>query len=85
MWLTVDRIEGDKVVLISDDETLFNVEVATLKTRLGAMPAEAQVLQCDLRGGHIRSARFDPEETLRRTQAAEERLRRLTQSKDRKV
>ena len=85
MWLAVDRIEGNTVILIADDETVFNMEIAALKTLLGTMPTEAQILQCDLLAGRICSARFDPEETLRRTQAARERLRHLTQFKDRKV
>lgn len=77
MWLSLDRIEGDTVILIDDNEGLYHVTASAYETLTGLSPRETHMLWCEVRDGVILSARFDPEETDRRTQAARDRLRRL--------
>lgn len=77
MWLSVDRLEENIVILIDDDDTLYRVSVSDYKSLTGRSPRETHMLWCELENGSIRSARFDPEETERRLQAAQARLRRL--------
>ena len=77
MWMSVDRIEKDLVILIADDETLYHVKVADYETLVGRPPQETHVLWTETRDGNILSARYDPEETSRRLQAAKDRLQRL--------
>ena len=77
MWVAVDRIEGNTVVLVSDEEKIFHVAVADYKTLTALSPQESHILQCEIRDGHIISARYDPHETDRRLAAARARLQRL--------
>lgn len=77
MWLSVDRIEGKMVILISDKEEIYSMSAEAYTALVGQAPKEAHMLSCELQGDAIRSARYSPEETARRTEAAKERLNRL--------
>ena len=77
MWMSVDRIEKDLVVLIADDETVYRVKVTEYNTLVGTPPQETHMLWAETREGNILFARYDPEETSRRLQAAKDRLQRL--------
>ncbi len=77
MWMSVDRTEGDLVVLIADDETVHHVKVADYEALAGRPPKETHVLWVEAQDGNVLSARYDPEETSRRLQAAKDRLQRL--------
>lgn len=84
MWLSVDRIEGDLVILIDDEETVYRLSVAAYQTLVGQPPRESHMLWCEVDGEIIRSARLDPDETERRTQAARDKLTRLINKSNRK-
>ncbi len=77
MWLSVDRIEGSFVVLVADDEQIYHLDVSAYESLTGLSPQEAHMLWVEARDGTILSARYDPEETTRRKQAAQDRLNRL--------
>lgn len=81
MWMSVDRIEKDLVVLIADDETVYHVKVADYETLVSRPPQETHVLWVETRDKNILSARFDPQETDCRTAAAKARLHRLINQK----
>lgn len=77
MWLAVDRIERDTVVMIADDETVFHLDVNAYERLTGIPPQETHTVWCEIKDHEIISARIDPSETARRTKAAQDRLRRL--------
>lgn len=77
MWLCVDRIEGDTVVLTDEDEKLYRLKVADYIALTGRDPAESDVLTAEAEGDRILSAAYDSEETAARKKAARKRLNRL--------
>ena len=77
MWLCVDRIEGDTVVLTDEDEKLYRLKVADYVALTGRDPAESDVLTAEAEGDRILSAAYDSEETAARKEAARKRLNRL--------
>ena len=81
MWMSVDRIEKDLVILIADDETVYHVKVADYETLVGRPPQETHMLWTEIGDGNLLSACYDPEETARRLQAAKDRLQRLLRKK----
>lgn len=77
MWLCVDRIEGDTVVLSDEDETMYRLSRADYTALTGRAPAESDVLSAETEGDRILSAAYDGEETAARKEGARKRLHRL--------
>jgi hypothetical protein len=77
MWLCVDRIESDVVILISDDETVFHVPTPAYVRLTGCAPVESQMLWAETQDGTLLSAACDEAETKTRKKAAADRLARL--------
>ena len=77
MYLCVDRIEGNTVVLLDDEEKLYHMDVPAYVALVGRKPAESDVLTADVVEGSIRSAAYDEAETQTRKAAARARLSRL--------
>lgn len=77
MWLAVDRIEGDTVVLMDDDEVTYHLSAQAYIELTGCAPTESTVLQARVEDGRILSAACDGDETQRRLAAARARLDRL--------
>ena len=77
MWLCVDRMEGDTVVLLDDAEQTYTLSVAAYTAAVGRPPAESDILRAEVRDGRILSAVYDEDETTTRREAARARLSRL--------
>ena len=77
MWLCVDRIEGDTVVLTDEGEKLYRLKAADYIALTGKTPAESDVLTAETEGERILSAAYDGAETAARKEAARKRLKRL--------
>jgi hypothetical protein len=77
MWLCVDRIEGNTVVLLDEKEEIYRMDRAAYVTMVGRAPAESDILSAEAEEGSIRKAVYDPEETASRKAAARARLNRL--------
>ena len=77
MYLCVDRIEGNTVVLLDDEEKLYHMDVPAYVALVGRKPAESDVLTAEVAEGSIRAAAYDEVETQTRKAAARARLNRL--------
>ena len=77
VWLCIDRIEGNTVVLLDDGEQVYHLNAAAYETLVGRAPAESDVLSAEVNDGRILAAAYDGAETERRKTAARERLNRL--------
>lgn len=77
MWLCVDRIEGNTVVLISDEEIIYHLSAADYTALTGRAPAESDILSATVDGSRITAAAYDEAETAARMAAARARLDRL--------
>ena len=77
MWLCVDRIESDVVILIGDDETIFHVPTPEYVRLTGCAPVESHMLWAETRDGILLSAACDEAETMALKKAAADRLARL--------
>ena len=77
MWLCVDRIEGDTVVLTDEGEKLYRIARADYTALTGRDPAESDMLSAEVEGDEILSAAYDGEETASRKETARARLNRL--------
>lgn len=77
MWLCVDRIEGNTVVLMDDEEKIYHLDRPAYRVLVGREPAESDVLTAEVAEGRICSASYDEEETQTRKAAAKARLNRL--------
>lgn len=77
MWLCVDRIENDTVILISDEEQIYHLPRAEYVALVGILPAESAVLAAEVKDGRIVSASYDETETATRMAAARAQLDRL--------
>ena len=77
MWLSVDRIEGNTVVLLDEKEKVYRLAVEAYVALVGQEPAESDMLAAAVEEGSICSAVYDEAETLARKAAARERLNRL--------
>ena len=77
MWLSVDRIEGNTVVLLEEKEKVYRLAVDAYIALVAREPAESDMLAAEVEEGSIRSAVYDEAETLARKAAARERLNRL--------
>ena len=79
VFYAVDRLEGQMAVLVGDDETTVDV----LRRNLPARAREGTVLRVEL-GADGRpdwaSAKIDDQERERRLKAAQERLKRMSES-----
>ncbi len=79
MWMAVDRIEGEYVILIDDSGKAHELPLQAYLQTVGQPPVETHVLHCTMIDGVIASATYDPQETQRRLDAARARLERLKQ------
>ena len=77
MWLCVDRIEGNIVVLQDDEEKLYRLSVTDFTKLTGIAPAESAILAAEVTDGHISAATYDEAETATRMAAARAQLDRL--------
>ena len=77
MWICVDRIEGDTVVLTDDREQVYRLPAADYTVLTGRSPRESDLLEAVAEGNRILAARYSEEETLRRRELARARLNRL--------
>lgn len=77
MWLSVDRIVGNTVVLLDEKEKVYRLAVDAYIALVAREPAESDMLAAEVEEGSIRSAVYDEAETLARKAAARERLNRL--------
>ena len=77
MYLCVDRIEGNTVVLLDDEEKLYHMDVPAYVALVGKEPAESDVLTAEVAEGSISAAAYDEAETQTRKAAARARLNRL--------
>ena len=77
MWLCVDRIEKDTVLLTDEEENVYSLPCAAYMTLVGREPAESDMLSATVEGGVIRSAVYDEAETAARKERARARLNRL--------
>lgn len=77
MWLSVDRIEANTVILVDDDGHRYTLEVSVYHALTGQAPVETHMLWGETRDGGIISAHISPEETSRRTTAAQAKLYQL--------
>ena len=77
MWLCVDRIEGDTVVLTDESEQLYRLKVVEYAALTGKDPVESDMLTAKVEGDRILSAAYDSGETAARKEAARKRLDRL--------
>ena len=79
MWMSVDRIEGDIVVLIDEAEKIYHLTTSAYFAMVGQSPKESHVLSCQIKDDNIISAVYSPEETQYRLAMAKARLERLRQ------
>ena len=77
MYLCVDRIEGNTVVLLNDEEKVFSMDRSAYIALVGREPAESDVLAAEVAEGSIRTASYDEAETNARKATARARLSRL--------
>ena len=77
MWLSVDRIEGNTVVLLDEKEKVYRLAVDAYIALVAREPAESDMLAAEVEEGSIHSAVYDEAETLARKATARERLNRL--------
>ena len=77
MWLCVDRIEKDTVILLDDEEKLYRLSSADYTALTGVSPAESAILAAEIQDGRITAAVYDEAETAARMRAARARLDRL--------
>ena len=77
MWLCVDRIEGNTVVLLDEKEGIYRMDRAAYVVMVGRDPAESDILSAEAEEGRVLQAAYDPEETASRKAAARARLNRL--------
>lgn len=78
MWLCVDRMEGNTVVLLDDDAAVIPLSRTEYTALTGCEPRESDVLTAEVdRDGHVVSATYDEAETKRRRDTARRRLDRL--------
>ena len=77
MYLAVDRIEKDTVLLQDDCEAVYTLPVQDYEALVGRPPRESDILKATVRDGAVIAATPDDEERDRRLARAAERLRRL--------
>ncbi len=77
MWLFVDRMEADTVVLTDEQERVYYLSTDAYVSLVGSRPRESDVLSGQVEHGQILSAALDAAETEARAAAARGRLNRL--------
>lgn len=79
MWMSVDRVEGNKVVLIDENEKIYTMTMQDYLSMVGVSPQESHMLLCQVENDKITSAAYSSQETERRLASARARLERLIQ------
>lgn len=77
MWLCVDRIESNTVVLLDEEERVYRLATEDYTALTGRPPLESDMLAAEVQGARVLAASYDREETERRKAAARVRLHRL--------
>lgn len=77
MWLAVDRLEENLVVLMDDDEVIYHLTREAYTALCGRAPRENAMLDAEIRDGKILSAVCSDEEEARRLAEVRARLERL--------
>lgn len=77
VWLCVERLEGETVVLQDEGERIYTVTRERYSSLTGREPSESDVLTAEIAEGRILSASYDEEGTVARREAARARLDRL--------
>lgn len=77
MWLCVDRVEGDTVILVDDNAAVLSIPRTAYEALTGVPPLESDMLLVSMKDGEILSAAYDAEETRRRADLVRTRLNRL--------
>lgn len=77
VWLCIDRIEAETVVLLDDGERVYHLSVEDYTALTGLPPRESDVLTAEVEGDRVVYAAYDGEETQKRKDAARARLNRL--------
>ena len=77
MWMSVDRIENETVILVDDEEKIHSLPADRYQALTNIPPRESDVLDVTLDGDVILTAVYSESETKRRGEAARKRLNRL--------
>ena len=77
MWMSVDRIENETVILVDDEEKIHSLPADRYQALTNIPPRESDVLDVTLDGDVIHTAVYSESETKRREEAARKRLNRL--------
>ena len=77
MWMSVDRIENETVILVDDEEKIHSLPADRYQALTNIPPRESDVLDVTLDGDVILTAVYSESETKRREEAARKRLNRL--------
>ncbi len=77
MWLCVDRIEKDTVILLDDRDTVYSITCNDYVALVGLPPAESAILAAEVKEGRILAASYDAAETSARKDAMRAKLNRL--------
>ena len=78
VWMSVDRIENETVILVDDEEKIHSLPADRYQALTNIPPRESDVLEVTLDDeGSILTAAYSESETLRRRSAAQKRLNRL--------
>lgn len=77
MWLCVDRMEFETVLLMDDDEKMYALSADAYTALTGCPPREGDMVEGTVTDGVVTAAVYDPAETEARAAAARERLHRL--------
>ena len=77
VWMSVDRIENETVILVDDEEKIHSLPADRYRALTGLPPRESDVLDVTLDGDGILIAVYSESETKRREEAARKRLNRL--------
>ena len=77
VWMSVDRIENETVILVDDEEKIHSLPADRYQALTNIPPRESDVLDVTLDGDVILTAVYSESETKRRGEAARKRLNRL--------
>ena len=77
VWMSVDRIENETVILVDDEEKIHSLPADRYQALTNIPPRESDVLDVTLDGDVILTAVYSESETKRREEAARKRLNRL--------
>ena len=77
MWVSVDRIEHNTVILCGDDDKEYCLGAEAYVSLCGRSARESDMLEATIEDHTVTTLVYSEEETVRRTEAARARLRRL--------